>query len=239
MKAYAATDIGRIRISNQDFVYKEVHPVGKLPNLFVVADGMGGHKAGEVASKTAVETVVKSVKTSRKNDIIYILQKAVNDANAVVKELASTDSQYEGMGTTLVIATIVENMIYIANVGDSRLYFIDDDIHQITRDHSYVEDLVSLGKIDKDEARTHVKKNIITRAVGIDDDVDADYFEVQYESGDKILMCSDGLTNMTEDVTIKTIVNGDGTIEEKTKKLVDTANQNGGKDNITVVLIEL
>ncbi len=200
---------------------------------------MGGHKAGEVASKIAVETVVKSVKTSRKNDIIYILQKAVNDANAVVKELASTDSQYEGMGTTLVIATIVENMIYIANVGDSRLYFIDDDIHQITRDHSYVEDLVSLGKIDKDEARTHVKKNIITRAVGIDDDVDADYFEVQYESGDKILMCSDGLTNMTEDVTIKTIVNGDGTIEEKTKKLVDTANQNGGKDNITVVLIEL
>ena len=143
------------------------------------------------------------------------------------------------MGTTMVLATVTEDTIFVANIGDSRLYLIDDGIHQITRDHSYVEEMVSIGEIDKSEARTHSKKNIITRAIGVEEVTHADFFEVQFKDGDKLLMCSDGLTNMIEDNDILSIINGNNDIESTVHKLIDLANDSGGKDNIAVLVAEL
>ena len=143
------------------------------------------------------------------------------------------------MGTTLVLATVVGETVYVANIGDSRMYLIDDDIRQITRDHSYVEEMISIGELDKEQARTHAKKNIITRAIGVEEKTTADYFEVQYKKGDRMLLCSDGLTNMVEDEDIFAIIRSDEPIDETVHMLIDTANENGGRDNIAVLIVEL
>jgi serine/threonine protein phosphatase PrpC len=143
------------------------------------------------------------------------------------------------MGTTVVAATVIGDHLHVANVGDSRLYLINHEaIRQITRDHSLVEEMVRLGEMDKADAKDHPDKNIITRAVGVVPELSVDFFEVELKPGDTVLMCSDGLTNMIEDEEIKKIVLGQRDIVEKAEKLIDTANENGGKDNITVVLIE-
>lgn len=239
MKAFALTDVGKNRVTNQDYVYCRADAVGNLPNVFIVADGMGGHKAGDVASVTAVETVLDSIKVSRKADVISIIDEAVHVANATLYEKSHTNEEWAGMGTTLVFATVYNDMLYVANVGDSRLYLINDEIVQITRDHSYVEEMISIGELDKSEARTHSKKNIITRAIGVEPKTSADFFEVQYEKGNKILMCSDGLSNMVEDKDILRIVNESSDLEDAVRKLIDMANENGGKDNIAVLIAEL
>lgn len=239
MKAFALTDVGQSRTTNQDYVYLSIDAVGALPNLLIVADGMGGHKAGEVASENAVMSVVKSVKSSDKKDIVSIIQEAIACANDDLIALSRSDIKYEGMGTTMVLATIVEDSMYVANIGDSRLYLINDDIHQITRDHSYVEEMVSMGELDKESARTHEKKNIITRAIGVVKGTEADFFEVQLQSNDIILMCSDGLTNMVDDEQIKNIINSHKEIEDTVHTLIDAANSNGGKDNIAVLLAKV
>ncbi len=239
MKAYAETNIGVKRTTNQDYVFETTKSVGRLPNLFIVADGMGGHKAGEVASKSAVEAAVKQIKSSKEKDPISIMQEAINRANDVVVDRAVNEEGCAGMGTTMVVATITEKAIYIANVGDSRLYFINGEIHQITRDHSYVEEMVFLGEIPREEARNHEKKNIITRAIGVEKDIYADYFEVNYKKGDYILLCSDGLTNMVEDEKIKEIVLSNMSVDDKSRTLIELANENGGRDNISVVLVEI
>lgn len=239
MKAYGKTDVGVKRSTNQDYVFETVKSVGKLPNLFVVADGMGGHKAGEIASKSAVTAAISKIKDTKEKNPISIMQSAIEEANKTVIEKASENPEYEGMGTTLVMATITDKAVYIANVGDSRLYYVDEEIHQITRDHSYVEEMISKGELNKEQARNHNKKNIITRAIGVEDDIVPDYFEVQYNSGDYVLMCSDGLTNMLEDEEIRTIVQGHSSIEDKVSELINKANENGGQDNIAVVLIEI
>lgn len=239
MKAYALTDVGQSRTTNQDYVYLSIDAVGALPNLLIVADGMGGHKAGEVASENAVMTVVKSVQSSKQKDIVSIIQEAITYANDELIKLSQSDVKYEGMGTTMVLATIVENSMYVANIGDSRLYLVNDDIHQITRDHSYVEEMVSIGELDKESARTHEKKNIITRAIGVVKGTEADFFEVQLSDGDYILMCSDGLTNMVNDEQIKNVIKSDGEVEDIVHTLIDVANENGGKDNIAVLLAKV
>ena len=147
--------------------------------------------------------------------------------------------ELEGMGTTLVVATCMGRYLQVANVGDSRLYIVNHKtIRQITRDHSLVEEMVRLGTITREEARNHPDKNIITRAIGASESVEADYFTVELEEGDAVLMCTDGLTNMLEDEEIRMIMSGARDIVEKAQNLVDAANQNGGKDNISVVLIE-
>lgn len=239
MKAFALTDVGRSRTTNQDYVYLSIDAVGALPNLLIVADGMGGHKAGEVASENAVMSVVESVKNSKMKDIVSIIEEAISCANEDLMKLSKSDTKYEGMGTTMVLATIVDEAMYVANIGDSRLYLINDEIHQITRDHSYVEEMVSIGELDKESARTHEKKNIITRAIGVVKGTEADFFEVQLNSGDMILMCSDGLTNMVDDEKIKHIIKGKEEIEDVVHTLIDTANDNGGKDNIAVLLAKV
>lgn len=238
MKAYAKTDIGAKRQTNQDYIFCSMQPVGSLPNLFIVADGMGGHKAGDLASRYTVEKFLHSVRESKAENPITIIEEAVKNANIALMEKAKESIDYEGMGTTLVVATFIDNSLYIANVGDSRLYLINNEIQQITRDHSLVEEMISLGEIDRKYARTHAKKNIITRAIGVDTEVVADFFEVEYAKGDIVMMCSDGLSNMIEDSDIKTIVNDGNDLSEITDTLIDVANNNGGKDNISVILIE-
>ncbi len=239
MKAFALTDVGKNRVTNQDYVYCKSDAVGNLPNVFIVADGMGGHKAGDIASVTAVDAVLKSIEQSQKTDVISIMEEAVREANKTLYEKSKSNEEWAGMGTTLVLATVVDSTIFVANIGDSRLYLIDDGIHQITRDHSYVEEMVSIGEIDKSEARTHSKKNIITRAIGVEEETHADFFEVQFKKGDKLLMCSDGLTNMIEDNDILSVIAGNNDIESMVHKLIDLANDSGGKDNIAVLIAEL
>lgn len=238
LKTFSITDIGRKRKVNQDYLYTSEEPVGNLPNLFIVADGMGGHNAGDYASKLTVETMVSEIEASFEKNPVRIFGKAISAANEKILQKAAETPALEGMGTTVVAATCLGKYLQVANVGDSRLYVIGREIRQITRDHSLVEEMVRVGTITHEEARVHPDKNIITRAVGASETVEADYFTVELEEGDIVLMCTDGLTNMLEDEEIRMILGGARDIVEQAQKLVDMANRNGGKDNISVVLIE-
>lgn len=238
MKTFSITDIGQKRSMNQDFLFTSEIPVGKLPNLFIVADGMGGHNAGEFASECAVLTIVETVKQSLLEEPVSILKEAIEKANHTLLEKAREDTFLAGMGTTVVLCTISGEHMDVANVGDSRLYTIDHGITQVTRDHSLVQEMVRLGEMDQETAKEHPDKNIITRAIGAVDHVEIDFFEVNLKKDDYILLCSDGLSNMVEDDEIRRIVLGQRDIAEKAEKLVETANGNGGRDNISVVVIE-
>ena len=238
LKTFSVTDIGKKRKLNQDCVYASEQAVGNLPNLFIVADGMGGHKAGDYASKCAVETICDLASRSFEKNPVLILRKAIETANGSIRKKSTEDESYEGMGTTVVAASCLGKYLQIANVGDSRLYVIGDEIRQITKDHSLVEEMIRMGGIDRSAARNHPDKNIITRAIGANDTVDIDFFSVELKPQEKVLMCSDGLTNMLEDEEIRMIVQGPGSIEERAKDLISAANDRGGKDNISVILIE-
>lgn len=180
LRSYALTDIGRKRQLNQDYIYLTENPVGNLPNLFIVADGMGGHKAGDYASDLAVETVVKEAGASLEKSPSRILGHAITIANRILRQRASENFALSGMGTTLVAATCIGRFLEVANVGDSRLYVIGDEIVQITEDHSLVEEMVRMGGIGREEARNHPDKNIITRAIGARDDVEVDFLIWNY-----------------------------------------------------------
>ena len=238
MKACALTDTGRVRTANQDYVYASVEPVGGLPNLFVVADGMGGHQAGDYASRYIVENLVSYLQYTENSQIVPLLREAILKVNTMLYHEAKEKPEFSGMGTTLVAAVADENTLYVANVGDSRLYLVRDRIRQVTRDHSYVEELVSLGRLERGSKDYKDKKNIITRAVGTEDKLLVDFFEVGLEPGDYILMCSDGLSNMLEDAEMEEIIGSDLELQEKAEKLITVANDNGGKDNIAVVLVD-
>lgn len=238
MKTYSITDIGKRRSENQDFVYASDHPVGNLPNLLIVADGMGGHNAGDLASRYTVESMVEYIEKAVEERPIPLLSSAIHHANELVIEKARSDRALEGMGTTVVAAVEKEGYLYVANVGDSRLYLIDQEIEQITRDHSLVEEMIRIGELQRKDARSHPDRNVITRAVGVRTPVRIDFFDVKLEHGDKVLLCSDGLTNMIEDEEILQIVKRCGSPKEAAQRLVNEANKNGGKDNISVVLAE-
>ena len=238
MKACALTDTGRVRTANQDYVYASVEPVGSLPNLFVVEDGMGGHQAGDYASRYIVENLVTYLQYTENSQIVPLLREGILKVNTQLYQESKEKPELSGMGTTLVAAVADENTLYVANVGDSRLYLVRDRIRQVTKDHSYVEELVSLGRLERGSKDYKDKKNIITRAVGTEDKLLVDFFEVGLEPGDFILMCSDGLSNMLEDVEMEEIVGSDLELEEKAEKLITVANDNGGKDNIAVVLVD-
>ncbi|HIR28022.1 MAG TPA: Stp1/IreP family PP2C-type Ser/Thr phosphatase [Candidatus Choladousia intestinigallinarum] len=238
MDTYCITDIGKRRSINEDCVYASDQPVGNLPNLLIVADGMGGHNAGELASRFTVESIVDYIGKAAEDRPIPLLSYAIHHANENVIEKAKTDKSLEGMGTTVVAATIQGSYLYVANVGDSRLYLIDKNITQITRDHSLVEEMIRVGELKREEARTHPDRNVITRAIGVKEPVRIDFFDMKLEKGDIILLCSDGLTNMVEDRDILKIVKKSGSLKEAAGRLVTEANKNGGKDNISVVLAE-
>ena len=241
MKAFSMTDIGMTRTMNQDYIFSSENAVGNFPNLFLVADGMGGHQAGDYASRVCVETIVDSIKNSYLRTEIGILEEAIKNANRRIYTDALSNSALKGMGTTLVAAVITrEDTLYVANIGDSRLYIVNrQEIKQITEDHSYVEELIRKGEIRRSEARNHPKKNVITRAIGTSSRVIVDYFEVPLRHGDKILLCSDGLSNMIEDRELQYIIESySDETETAVKELVKRANENGGKDNISTVLIK-
>ena len=237
MKIFSATDIGQKRQMNQDYIYTSAEPVGNLPNLFVVADGMGGHNAGDFASRYGVSVLVETVKKDKNFNPVKIIRNAIEEANREILQQAHENASMSGMGTTMVAATVVGGYAYVANVGDSRLYLAGSAMRQITQDHSLVAEMVRLGELRPEEAVNHPDKNIITRAVGTSEDVKIDFFDVKLESGDQILICSDGLTNMVSDRDIYEILRS-GPGEDRAQELVDQANANGGKDNIAVIVIE-
>lgn len=240
MEAFAITDVGRLRNSNQDSLFCEENPVGQFPNLFLVADGMGGHQAGDMASRLCIEQVVHSMMSASARTPVSALEGAVASANEKIYAQSKQDTSLSGMGTTLVGVTIEEGVAYIVNVGDSRLYVLKDSLQQITVDHSLVEEMVQSGEIQKEEMRTHPNKNIITRALGTGEIVQPDCFEIEVTSGDVILLCSDGLSNMLEDTKIEQIIR-EHTDDMKLagECLVEQANEAGGKDNISVILVRL
>ncbi|MDR1018740.1 MAG: Stp1/IreP family PP2C-type Ser/Thr phosphatase [Lachnospiraceae bacterium] len=236
MKYYAMTDIGRKREVNQDYVFATDSPIGPFPNLLIVADGMGGHKAGDFASKFTVETFIKELEKTPLDKPKEILKNITEIANKKLIQVAGTDVKLDGMGTTLVVATVLANTLYFSNVGDSRLYVIGDKIRQLSKDHSVVEELVRLGGIKAEDAKNHPDKNKITRAIGVTDDVEVDVYEYRLKRGEYILMCTDGLSNMVEDEDVFDIVKCSRDVVEAVEMLIDRANENGGGDNIGVVL---
>ncbi len=238
LKAWGMKDVGRCRDVNQDYIYVSEEPVGNLPNLFLVADGMGGHKAGDLASEYTVLQVCEAAEKCMRDIPLQILKSAFQYANQKLIEKSWESPAYSGMGTTLVAVTVKDGTAYVANVGDSRLYKIGDQIEQITEDHSLVEEMVRMGEISKEEARNHPEKNIITRAIGVTETVEPDYFDTRLEKGECLLLCSDGLSNMVSDSQIKDILDHRQDLRSGAEELVRTANLNGGKDNIAVVLIE-
>lgn len=240
MKAFSITDIGENRRVNQDYVFCEVEAIGNLPNLFIVADGMGGHNAGDYASRFCVEFFTEYIRNSDIESPITLIEEAIKVTNDKLYEKSKQQTDYEGMGTTFVVATICGNEMYVANIGDSRLYVIDKEIRQITEDHSLVQAMVKTGELNRDEAKVHPNKNIITRALGTNEKAQPDYFEIELVDGDIVMMCSDGLTNMLNDEIIEQIIRGNAEDPKTaTETLVNQANQHGGKDNITVIIVKV
>ncbi|MDE6876083.1 MAG: Stp1/IreP family PP2C-type Ser/Thr phosphatase [Lachnospiraceae bacterium] len=239
MKTYSVTDIGQKRKTNQDYVYCRKEKLGILPNLFIVADGMGGHNAGDFASRFAVEEFVRQVGEGEGKTLIQTMEEAVNRANRLLIEQAEERPELKGMGTTFVAATIDGEDMYVANIGDSRLYLIgQEEIMQITQDHSLVEEMIRRGELRREEARFHPNKNVITRAMGANVGVVPDFFEVPLREGDIILLCSDGLSNMMDDREIFSVVRqNQGDIEKAGSELLRLANEHGGRDNISIVLV--
>lgn len=240
MKSFGITDVGKKRSMNQDSIFFSDEPVGSLKNLYIVADGMGGHKAGDVASRTAIEAATEYLRESETGNPVSLLKRAIIYANDRVYKLSQSDPEsYSGMGTTFVAAVVDDGIMYVANIGDSRLYVANNEIRQITMDHSLVEELIRSGQLDRNMGRNHPEKNIITKALGIADNVEPDFFEVDLSSDDRILLCSDGLSNMIEDDELCDILNGTDDLESIGKKLVDRANYYGGRDNISAIVVAI
>ncbi|SES79027.1 MULTISPECIES: Stp1/IreP family PP2C-type Ser/Thr phosphatase [unclassified Pseudobutyrivibrio] len=239
MISYEKTDVGVKRKVNQDTIYASDTRVGKLPNLYIVADGMGGELAGDYASAKCVEIIIDSITNSNELETVRILEQAIQTANNRIFTESHKDSSKTGMGTTLVLATVFDGHLYVANVGDSRLYVANGAmLKQVTKDHSVVAELVRTGELDKDDAKYDKRKNMITRAIGAEETITPDYFDVEISGNEHILLCSDGLTNMVEDQEIYEILTSEETIESRANKLVERANANGGKDNVSVIIIE-
>ncbi len=236
---FAKTDIGKAREINQDYYYISDNTI---PKLYILADGMGGYKGGEIASKLAVESAQKYIQNNfsnnltEKEEILKLVKDAVEYANMVVYEKSKQVQELEGMGTTLEICLIYNNKAYIGHIGDSRIYRIRKDIiRKLTKDHSYVQKLVEDKKITREEAKFHPKKNMLTKALGCTPYVEPDTRARNFEKGDIFIMCSDGLTNMVEEKRIYELVKQN--INEAADNLINEANTAGGYDNITVIII--
>lgn len=245
MNSFGITDKGKVRNENQDSFLIENCDKRRCVAA-VICDGMGGAKAGDLASqlsgKAFVGKVYESVLSTRMRPAGYkkLLRESCDTANGVVYEYSRFDADYNGMGTTLVGGVITRHRAYIVNVGDSRGYHLSRrGIKQITRDHSYVQELVRSGAISEAEARIHPKKNIITRALGVDKSVECDYFELAVKPGDAILLCSDGLSNMVTDDEMLAAYRSCKTPEKISRALMDLALERGARDNVSVVLVTI
>ena len=241
MRVNAGTDIGKARDTNQDYYY--ICEDDSIVNLCILADGMGGYNGGEIASSLAVKSAKSYIESNfeqtvkEKETLMELIRSAIEYANMVVYEKSKEDVELTNMGTTLEICLIYNNRVYIGHVGDSRIYRLRNEIfRKLSKDHSYVEELVKDGKITKEEAKHHPKKNMLMKAVGCSAYVEPDVMVKGFKKGDIILITSDGLTNMISDEEIYNII-----IQNKyecVRTLINVANERGGYDNITIVMIE-
>ena len=239
MRIFAKTDRGKVRSVNQDAFAANVLAGGAA--FAVVCDGMGGASAGDIASKTAVEIISQYVlaaytSSMTSDDIIKLLNNAITSANIEVYTLSKKDEQLNGMGTTAVAAVVNEHQAVICNVGDSRAYLIGDELQQLTRDHSVVQSLVERGKLSPEHAQVHPEKNVITRALGVEENVLTDSYCVEIGENDKILLCTDGLSNYADANSILRIAKNNA-LDKITDLLIKEANNGGGRDNITAAVI--
>lgn len=240
MEAFAVTDIGKVRDMNQDSYY--ISSCEEGIKLYIVADGMGGYKGGEVASKLAIESAKNYICNNfaetkkEKENILNLIKSAIEYANMVVYEKSKEVEELNGMGTTIDVCLIHSNKLYIGHVGDSRIYRQRKEFfRKLTTDHSYVEQLIKEGSITKEEAYNHPKKNMLTKALGCTAFVEPDVMVKGFLKDDVVLMCTDGLTNMLRDNEISEIIKQNP--KEACRALVNRANERGGYDNITAVII--
>ncbi|MBA1333792.1 MAG: Protein serine/threonine phosphatase PrpC, regulation of stationary phase [Firmicutes bacterium] len=242
MIAGAATDPGKVRSTNQDYYLVEN---GSKYGLYIVADGMGGHNGGEVASRASVLFVKDFIEQAWDKDEYAadrpgLVKDALAAANRAVFNLAAKDEQLRGMGTTLSMAFIVDRMLYTGHIGDSRIYLLrDSQLIKLTEDHSLVAELIKNGSITPEEGDNHPQKNIITRALGTGIDIESDLSEREMQDGDTILLCTDGLTNMLSCADILDLCLNIGEPQLLCSRLVAEANNRGGKDNITVIAVKV
>ena len=242
MNIWGITDVGAVRHQNQDSYHIEL--LAEDMALGIVCDGMGGAKAGNVASQLAVETFLQTAKAQPpeqwRNEPEALLHFAAEQANGAVHFRANVDADCRGMGTTMVAALVVGDRAYILNIGDSRCYLVrPEGITKVTRDHSVVEDLVARGQITPEQARQHPQKNLITRALGAESRLRADLFRQPMEPGDALLLCSDGLSNVVSDQELLYEVLHGGPAEDCCRRLLDIALSRGAPDNVTAVLLQM
>lgn len=234
----ARTDVGVVRSGNED-----AYLMGNERGLFVVADGMGGHAAGEVASEMATRLVAESfrpVKGMSDDELMAQMVAAIRAANAAIFERTLQEHDKRGMGTTATVLALLPRRYLIGQVGDSRAYILrGSTLTQLTKDHSYVQEQVDAGRLSPEEARVHPYANVITRCVGSSGDVVPDLYIGTLEAGDLILLASDGLTGMVDDPDLQAILSEDSPLEARVDRLVDEANRRGGLDNITVILVQI
>lgn len=235
MKVVSATNVGNYRKNNEDSYY-----VNESKNLYVLADGMGGHLAGERASKMATEIIGQDFAKNREiksiDDAIEILSSSIRDANKKIFESSQENEDYRGMGTTLSSGLILGDVLIYSNIGDSRIYRINEEMEQITQDDSFVNYLIEIGEITEEEAKNHPKKNVLTKAMGTTSDIEVIVNTLDIKDKDVFLFCSDGLTNMVSDEEIFKIVK-ENSPEEARDMLLNLALKNGGMDNITFILV--
>lgn len=237
MKAAGLSHIGKIRTNNEDAYY-----IDRRLNLIAVADGMGGHKAGEIASGIAVEALASMNGLAQQEALqpVEVFRRIFSEANQQIWDKAHENEDCKGMGTTLTSVWLVDGLAYVAHVGDSRAYRKHGGVfRQITRDHTLVEELIKNGTIDREASLCHPQKNVLMKAVGADDSVSPDLHEIEAQAGDLFFLCSDGLTHYLKDEEIAEILAEQRTLEERLSKLIELALERGGADNITAVAIEL
>lgn len=241
MKAVFKTDRGKIRQHNED--NGGIYENASGQRLAIVADGMGGHRAGDVASQMASENIggrwEKSPDIQTAEQAEEWLKTTIEEVNTLLYEHATRESECEGMGTTVVAAVCTDRFATIVNVGDSRGYILNETgFQQLTDDHSLVNELVRQGEISKEDAEHHPMKNVVLRALGTESTIKMDIMTIMFEEGDKLFLCSDGLSNKVTEMEMKETLLQDVSFEEQARQLIDLANQYGGEDNITLVIIE-
>lgn len=246
MCAAGITDAGVARSQNQDTIFVCNQQIGPFPNLFIVADGMGGHKAGDIASALAVEKFNCYIRDFAAQDFIQsenyldLLVSAAQHADGEISKKAEEDESMQGMGTTLTACVVTGEKIFIAHIGDSRAYAVSQlGMTQLTTDHTFVEELLQMGRVSEEEARSHPKRHVLTRVLGVPGFLEIDGIVREIGDATAILLCSDGLSNMLDKDSMMRIINGLGYAEHRTRYLIEEANKKGGTDNVSAVLIDI
>lgn len=240
MNGQGITDIGKIREKNEDSFFISNKAIYGLPNLYIIADGMGGHNAGEIASKLSIDFFLEYLERTKYLETCLLdkISDATKYSNKKIYEESIKNKEYSGMGTTFTCCLVDNYNLSIVHIGDSRIYLFEDNtIKQITKDHTYINEMFELGKITETEMISHPKRNMLTKAMGTSSIIDIDSYSIKIDYGNKFLICSDGLTDMVRNEDINNIVQNYN-LGESLDKLIDLAITNGGQDNITIILTE-